>query len=202
MKFDASLEERKTMKRFALCFFLITLAFAASDVAQSKTKKTKQKKTQTISDIRKIDFKNFTYEIHAFSARGETARLRNREFFSESLNCRLDKVIYGDLNSNGKTEAIVSLMCDAGGTAGASEGYIYTMAGNQVMLLAEFVSNGGDDGIGTRDISISNGLLIVDRFVPGNSDGNCCPSYHRSTTYRLNGTSLSKVSQSRLAKIQ
>lgn len=189
------------MKKITLCLFLMILVFVGTNSAQSKPKKTTQKKPQTISGIRKVDFKNFTYQVQAFSATGETAKLRNGEFSGDSLNCRLDKVVYGDLTNDGKEEAAVLINCDTGGTAGASEGFVYTMINDRASLLAGFTTE-EDDEIGTRSASIKNGLLVVDRFVYGSNDAECCPSYHRSTTYRLNGNNLNKISQSQLKEIQ
>jgi hypothetical protein len=74
------------------------------------------------------------------------------------------------------------------------------MNNNRASLITRISMNG--DEIGTRGASIKNGLLVVDRFVFGSSDANCCPSYHRVTTYSVNDKNLKIVKQSRLMKIQ
>lgn len=191
------------MKKITFCFFLVTLVFVTPSLAQSKTKESAQKNPKTTSDIRRIDFKNFTYRIFAFSesASGDVVQLRNGKSSSLSkLSCQLDKVVYGDLTNDGQDEAAVFMNCDTGGTARATEGYVYTMRNNRASLITRI--NGGVDEIGTRGARVENGLLVVDRFVFGDGDANCCPSYHRLTKYRITDNNLNSVSKSRLMKIQ
>lgn len=150
-------------------------------------------------DINKIDFQHFTYQPYCAGEKPEKVTVKNGEFSSEKemdgytnrFYFRVFDSTYGDLNGDGKMEAVILTVCNTGGTGNFSEGFIYTMKAGKPSLLARI--DGGDRAYGgLRSAIVENGLLIVDRNDAGEEGGACCPEYAIKTTYKLNGTKLTE----------
>ena len=157
------------------------------------------------NNIRQVDFKNFIYQF-----RGKQIRLRKGEYdgrdieghwqFGRNFQTDGDLLSYGDLTGDGKEEAVVVLMNDVTGSYNAVEqyGFIYSVRDGQVIKLADFKAGHGPCGeprveCSVNSVGIESGLLTVDRAVSTENDANCCPSGHRSRSYRLNGNRLIEV---------
>lgn len=155
---------------------------------------------QAQSGIRKIDFKNFTYEITDGPREGkENVTVKDGEFSRISEEDRLffsiTDVAYGDLDGDGQDEAIVRTLMNAGGTGQFTNGRIYTMKGGKAFLMTEF--EGGDRAYGGLvSAKIVAGVLTVERYAPGENGANCCPEYIETTRYKWNGTALEQLSDS------
>src|SRR5689334_16790440 len=84
------------------------------------------------SDIHSVDFKNFTYHPYCASEQPQTIRVKNGEYSKETqMDGYVDHfyftvfgISYGDLNGDGKDEAIVLTKCNTGGTGYFSQGFI------------------------------------------------------------------------------
>src|ERR1041385_9466790 len=135
------------MRRHMISCLMIILACAISGVAQSKSKQSGSTPgSALVTDIRKVDFLNFTYPSTLCSMEfgkqgiGKTVRVREGEFKNKSVYFAVvaDKVIYGDVTGDGREEAIVPVDC---GTITAnfsrSEIYIYTINDGRPTLVAE-----------------------------------------------------------------
>lgn len=147
------------------------------------------------SDIRKVDFKNFTYDIQIFEKK-EKVTLKNGEF---DRNTEEDKLFftaevesYGDLDGDGKEEAVVTTMMNTGGTGNFSSGIIFAMKGGKPAVLTEF--EGGDRAYGGLvSAKILNKELIVTRNDVGEAGGACCPEFHVISKYKWDGKELVQV---------
>lgn len=147
------------------------------------------------SDIRKVDFKNFTYDVQIFEKK-EKLTLKNGEF---DRNTEDDKLFftasaenYGDLDGDGSEEAVVLTMMNTGGTGNFSSGIIFTMKGGKPVVLTEF--EGGDRAYGGLvDAKILNKMLIVQQYDVGETGGACCPEFIVTKTYKWNGKELEQV---------
>ncbi len=74
------------------------------------------------SDIRKVDFKNFTYEPYCLGEDVQKIKVENGEFFKETeedgytdrfyFGVTVDG--YGDVDGDGKDEAVISSICNTG----------------------------------------------------------------------------------------
>lgn len=152
------------------------------------------------ADIRRVEFKNFTYPAFCASEDTHDVTVKDGEFSSEKqddgyVDRFLFKVIdvaFGDLNSDRSTEAIVLTVCNTGGTGNFSEGFIYTLRSGSPVLLARIPGGDRADG-GLRRAFVENGLLVVDSNDPGENGGACCPQFIVTTRYRLSGDLISKV---------
>lgn len=170
------------MKKLLLLFSLIC-AFALPALAQR--------------EIRKVDFKNFTYDVEIFEKREKLTVKdgnldRNNEddklYFSASAES------YGDLDGDGREEAVILTMMNTGGTGNFSSGIIYTMKNGKPVVLTEF--EGGDRAygglIGAR---ILDEKLVVDQYDVGEAGGACCPEFAVTTVYRWDGNKLEQVGE-------
>lgn len=171
------------MNKFCLVFFVLFL-FVASAVAQK-------------SDIRKIDFQNFTYEMSDLSGEGKmTVTVKDGKFLREDVDDRLyfevTNVAYGDLNADGINEAIVTTIFNSGGTGNFSNGFVFTMDKNKPVVLTEFEGGDRADG-GLVSAKVVGGLLVVERNSAGEFGGACCPEFVETTRYKLNGATLAEV---------
>jgi hypothetical protein len=202
--------EKGMMKRHILCLIVILLC-VVSRFAQSRRKgQISGSRAGVVSNIRQVDFKNFTYQIG-----GKRIRLRNGESsgrenwrFDRNFQTRRDYIAYGDLTGDGNEEAALVLATQITGAAGtvAQYGDIYTIKNGQVIKLVDFT--GTDLGCSVDgwdchliNVKIERGNLIVDRAEPTSDDSRCCPSMYRSTSYRWDGTRLIEIGKTSLKRI-
>ena len=145
--------------------------------------------------IRKIDFKNFTYEPGC-SYEGQKVTVKNGEYSLDKGDDKLffdvGEVTYGDLNGDQGEEAIVLTNCNTGGTGQFSEGFIYGAKDGKAELLSRI--EGGDRAYGgLRSAKVENGLLVVERNDAGENGASCCPEFVVTSKYKLEGKTLKQV---------
>lgn len=147
------------------------------------------------SDIRKVDFANFTYDVEIFETK-EKLKVVNGEYSRDKEDEKLffsAKVAgYGDLDADGKEEAIVITIMNTGGTGNFTNGVIFTMKGGKPVVLTGF--EGGDRAYGGLvDAAIKSGILRVERYDVGEAGGACCPEFIVTSQYSWNGSKLTQV---------
>lgn len=174
------------MLKKVILFATFTTIFAVSSFAQG--------------DIRKVNFKNFTYHPYCAGEETEKIKVKKGEFsketkfdeYTEHFYFNIFSVKYGDLDGDKKDEAVILSVCNTGGTGNFSEGFIYTMKAGKPMLVARIP--GGDRAIGGLvSASVENGLLTVVRNDPERNQASCCSEFELTTKYRLNGKKLNLV---------
>lgn len=162
---------------------------------------------QAQSDIRQIDFKNFTYSP-ACLEKNEKLRAKNGEYLrgtpgdpsSDLVYFKVVDVAYGDLTGDGAEEAVVSTLCNTGGTGQFTDGIIFTMRSGKVVEIGAL--GAGDRAYGGIDsVKIENGLLKVGRYGT-DSGGACCPEYIETAAYRLTGNKLVQVGKPMRKKVE
>jgi hypothetical protein len=147
------------------------------------------------ADIREVDFSNFTYDVEIFETK-EKLKVVNGEYYRNKEEDRLffsAKVAgYGDLDGDGKEEAIVITLMNTGGTGNFTGGIIFTMKGGKPVILTGF--EGGDRAYGGLvDAAIKSGILRVERYDVGEAGGACCPEFIVTSQYSWNGSELAQV---------
>jgi hypothetical protein len=156
------------------------------------------------NDIRKVDFKNFTYVAQACGDADDAPanitvkdgeylkEIKDSEGFTDRKYFSVYGLAYGDLDSDNKDEAAIISLCNTGGTGNFTEAYIYKMVRGKPVLQATLIGGDRGDG-GFRNIKIQNGLMIVESSQVGEMGAACCPEFIQTDKYRLTGTNLKEV---------
>ncbi|HUF03947.1 MAG TPA: hypothetical protein VMM38_07205 [Aridibacter sp.] len=153
------------------------------------------------ADIKKVDFRNFTYEVEFCRTEiSDKITVSNGEFFEEKevdgyISRRFFSVsgfTYGDLDGDGNDEAVVISVCNTGGTGNFTEAYVFKVSGGEAKRVVTL--EGGDRAYGgLREIRIEDGKMIVDASDPGQFGGACCPEGVVTRTYRLKRNTLEET---------
>lgn len=154
------------------------------------------------TNIRAVDFKNFTYLAHCIAETPENVTVKNGEFSMEKQEAgyvdrfyfQVMDVSFGDLNGDRRDEAIVLTVCNTGGTGNFSEGFIFSTKAGKPALVARIPGGDRADG-GLRTTRVEKGLLVVESNDPGENGGACCPQVIVTTRYRLAGDRITKVGE-------
>lgn len=173
------------MRRSILLFFVLFMSAVVSSAQ---------------SDIRKIDFKHFTYHPHCASDETQTLTVKNGEFSQEKqmqdyvdrLFFKIFSVTYGDLDADKNDEAIVLSVCNTGGTGNFSEGFVYKLRNGKPQLAVRI--GGGDRGYGGLvSAVVKDALLVVERNDPGENGANCCAEFIETRKYRMTNGKLVEI---------
>src|SRR5262249_52957589 len=146
------------------------------------------------TDSPKVDFANFSYvwprrweesdtpvmEWQWLSYRPQqTVRLQDswhrfQDSHGNSLGyLNLSSVTYGDLDGDGRNEAVVDLLRGSGGTANWHYLYVYKFRGNAPELVGWLESGSRAYG-GLVRVAIQEGALVLDFNDPDRRLGDCC----------------------------
>lgn len=194
------------MKRQTILGPMMILLCVTSGVAQSRSE---QPSSATVTDIRKVDFLNFTYRSSLCSQEygsqgiGKTVRVRDGELKNKNVYFAVaaDKIIYADVTSDGREDAIVPVDCGAiTANFARSEVYIYTIQNGSATLLAEISDKDMERdyrsyypdaesywGINENGLRVKDGTLNVDVLADG---PHAAPQYIVTLEYRLSGEAL------------
>lgn len=153
------------------------------------------------SDIHDVDFDNFTYKV-GFCASDPVNRITVKDAkyskeedvdgYVDRLYFRVFGTTYGDLNGDGKDEAVVISVCNTGGTGNFTEAYIFSMDNGRPKQILRL--DGGDRAEGgIREARIENGRLVVDTNDPGENGAACCAEVVVTRTYELKGGKLDEI---------
>lgn len=206
------------MKRQTVLCLMIILLCAAGGVAQSRRQRpSSTSRSNTVNDIRQVDFLNFTYHSSLCSQEfvrdgiGKTVRVRRGEFKNKDVYFGVDKrMVYGDVTGDGREDAVVSIGCaERMANFGFSEIYLYAIQAGRATLLAEINDKDMERdyrrsypdaelfwGITNSGVKVRNGNLEIEVFADGS---HATPQYIVTLEYRLsNGTfSLNRRPQRR-----
>ncbi len=156
----------------------------------------------TQSDIRKVDFQNFTYEPSCAGeettkvkvASGEFSEEKKVDEYTERFFFKVLNIIHGDLNGDKAEEAVILSVCNTGGTGNLTEGFIFSMKRGKPTLVARIPGGDRADG-GLRKAWIENGLLVIESNDSEQARGACCPGGTITQKVRLSGGKLLNVGQ-------
>lgn len=196
------------MKRQVL-FLTVMLLAVTGVVAQASGK---QPGPAAVTDIRKVDFLNFTYPSSLCSQEygkegiGKTVRVRNGEFKSKNVYFTVagDKVIYADVTGDGREDAIVPIDCGAvGANFSRSEIDVYTVQNGHAKLLAGISDKDLERdyrrhypdaesywGLDADGLKVKGGHLEFDVLADGS---HAAPKYIVTLEYGLSGGALRLV---------
>src|SRR5437763_13846551 len=94
-------------------------------------------------DIHSVDFKNFSYQPYCDGEEAQKLTTRSGEYsketqmdgYADRIWFKVFEVSYGDLNGDGRDEAVVLTTCNTGGTGNFTEGFIYSMKAGKPSLI-------------------------------------------------------------------
>lgn len=198
------------MRRHMISYLMIILGCATSGVAQTRNKQPGATPgSATVTDIRKVDFLNFSYPSSLCSQEfgkmgmGKTVRVREGEFKNKRVYFAVgaDKVIYGDVTGDGREEAIVPVDCGAiTANFSRAEIYIYTLNEGRPTLVAEISDKDMERdyhgyypkaetywGLTGDGFKIKNGNLEIEVLADGS---HAAPQYIVTLQYHLSGQSF------------
>jgi hypothetical protein len=149
------------------------------------------------SEIRSVDFKNFTYEPYCAGEGTQKIAVKKGEYTLnkneyDRMYFTITNVTYGDVNGDQSEDALILTICNTGGTGQFSEGFIYGMKDGKPELLSRIEGGDRADG-GLRSAKVENGLLVVERNGAGETGGACCPEFVVTSKYRLEGKNLKQI---------
>lgn len=149
------------------------------------------------SDIRKIDFKNFTYEPSCAGEEtrkvtvkdGEFSEVKQEDGYVDRFYFTVMSVVYGDVTADGNEDAVILTNCNMGGTGQFTEGFIYELKNEKPSLAARIP--GGDRAYGgLKAARVESGLLVVESYDPGEESASCCPEFFLISRYKVSGGKL------------
>lgn len=197
------------MKRQMILCLMIILPCVTSGIAQPTSKKPNSTPAATVTDIRKVDFRNFTYSSSLCSQEygrqgiGKIVRVRNGEFKNKNVYFTVDdkSIIYTDVTGDGREDAIVPIDCGAAeANFSRSEVHIYTIHNGRAMFVAgitdkdmerDYRANYPDAegywGINENGIKTNNGNVVIEVLADG---PHAAPKYVVTLEYHLNGKTL------------
>lgn len=198
------------MRRQKISGLVIILLCATGGVAQSSSKLPGSTPGSTaVTDIRKVDFLNFTYHSSLCSQEygrqgiGRAIRVRKGEFKNKDVYFAVadNKIIYADVTGDGRDDAIVPINCGATtANFSLSDFYIYTIKEGRTTLLAEVNDKDFERdyrrsypdaesywGVNEDGVKVRNGNLEIDVLADGS---HASPQYIVTLEYRLSGETL------------
>lgn len=175
---------------------------------------------QKITDIRKVDFSNYTHRIGKDSIRFKdglqiVSCSKDAEGIPSGDIWSLEKsaIKYGDLDGDGKDEAFMSLVaniCD-GNMITNEAVLVYKIANGKVVKLPEFEYFEEPCETGKQcELSRSAGVsvsydakekaVVVATSFATDEDAICCPSFQRQTWFKWNGAKFVEAKKSEIEK--
>jgi hypothetical protein len=167
------------VKKIISIFSFVFLAFAPAALAEN--------------NIRKVDFENFTYSAFCAGEGPFEVTVSAGEFLKKEevngtvenyLRFQVKSVNYGDLNNDGKEEAVVITVCNTGGTGQFSEGYIFSLENKKPVLKGRIAGGDRADG-GLVSAKIEEQTLIVESYEEGMGGALCCPEFIVTNKFHL-----------------
>ncbi|HKC63019.1 MAG TPA: hypothetical protein VKB86_05250 [Pyrinomonadaceae bacterium] len=183
---------------------LIALLLSTLSYAQEVKKEALE--ANYVSDVRQVDFKNFTYRRDESAKESDAVELRNgRQTRADGAQTFLMRVAYGDLTGDGSDEAIVLLRGQNTRISRTlDEVFIYTLKNGKVFALAHFEGGRRGDYILSveslgSNFKVEDKTLILDQAVL--REGEYVPTQYYTVKYRWNGVQMVEVERSALKPI-
>ena len=140
-----------------------------------------------------VDFGTFTY---APDSCGDSSQRTPYEVVDgvgtgdTNVSIDVDAIAYGDVTGDDITDAVVLLICNAGGNAGNTVPLVYTVDDEGEPERLGILTGDDRDDRAVAGVSISDGQILTDEAVFGPDDPRCCPSGTGTTIWEWAGGSF------------
>ena len=175
---------------------------------------------QSAAHIRSVDFGNFTFRVgkSPITMRenlqvGACAKRQGEAPTGDVWNVVPENIAYGDLDGDGREEAVVPIFANAcGGTIITGERVlVYTLRGGRPTALPEFdyVDKGCEKGkecgftrspVPLVKYDAEEKAVVIENQYQTEGDATCCPSLYRRTWYRWDGSGFRAYKKSDVMK--
>lgn len=177
-------------------------------------------RAQAATGIRGVDFGNFTFTVGKTRIKmsddiqvGACAKRRGRVPAGSVWNVVPENIAYGDLDGDGREEAVVPLFANAcGGSMITGERVlVYTLRDGLPAALPEFdyIDEGCEKGkecdftrnpVPLVEYDAEEKALVIENQYRTEDDATCCPSLYRRTWYRWDGSRFRPYKRSDVMK--
>ncbi len=174
---------------------------------------------QALTDIKKIDFTNFTHRVKTVSVKiknglqvGSCSKDDEGSPTGEIWNVDKENIAYGDLDGDGKAEAIVPMTANICGANMLTDEavLVYTLKGGKATKLPEFEYSDDACEAGTEDCNLNRvpGVIVeydvetkaiaVSNYFATEDDARCCPSFLRKSWFRWDKTKFVELKKGKI----
>lgn len=177
---------------------------------------------QKVVDLRKTDFGNFTFKVSDESFRlkdglqvGACSKPNEDGIPTGDIwNYTTGSAVFGDLDGDGREEAIVPLIANVcGGNMITNEAIIVlTAKGGKISQMPAFDYHDEGCEAGTPGCNFARNpgagvsfdaatkAIVVETMFATDDDAICCPSLSRQTWFRWNGTKFTELKKGKITK--
>lgn len=169
-------------------------AVNATNAENSRPEKVSEtgSKAAVNQDIRKIDFKNFTYDPFCAGEEPQNVTVKDGKFdeekkdgeFTDRFYFEVFSINYGDVTGDGNEDAVILSNCNTGGSGQFTEGFIYELKDEKPFLVTRIP--GGDRAFGGLvEAKIEKGLLVLESYDAGENGAACCPEFSVISRFKV-----------------
>lgn len=177
---------------------------------------------QKVVDLRKTDFGNFTFKVsdRSFTLKEGleigACKDKNEDNIptGDIWNYNSGSAVFGDLDGDGREEAIVPLVANVcGGNMITNEAIVVLTAQRgkiSQMPLFDYHDEGCEAGTPGCNFARNPGAgvaydaklkaIVVETMFATDDDAICCPSLSRQTWYKWNGTTFTELKKGKITK--
>lgn len=137
------------------------------------------------------DLKNAEYYFLSYNKRIQLTNGQYEDWPSRiTAGIYNDKIAFGDLNNDGKKDAVVIVTINGGGSGDFRElAIIVNQDGNPTYLVSKELG----DRVIINSVSIQSGIITINMITHGPNDAMCCPTKEELIKYKLSGNQLLEV---------
>jgi hypothetical protein len=162
----------------------------------------------SVSNIRQIDFKNFTFVKHRGEKGTDTIEFRHGKYIgTDGLNYSLMRITYGDLTGDGSEEAVLLLRGQNTPVSRTlDEIFIYTLEKGRVVAFTNFECGKRGDyilSVGSlgSNFKVEDNQLVIDHAIAQEDDPDCIPTRYSTIKYQWDDRRMTEIERSSLKPI-
>jgi hypothetical protein len=191
-------------RQTALCLTAVVLCSTSGAAQYGGKRRAAAPIAAPVTDIRKVDFLNFTYQSPLCSRElgkqgiGKTVRVQKGEFKNRNAYFSVDdsKIVFGDVTGDGSEDAIVPVECGAiAANFAFTEVDVYTIKDGRAALVAQIGDKDMERdyrhyypdaesywGVTGTGLKVANGNIAIDVFTDG---PHAAPKYTTTLEYHF-----------------